>query len=171
MSQKYKWCLTNVSPTDSVWKPHDIRDRKRRVREDALHRPLWRLESAVLQRLHQWNAQRWKHSAERERYYRLITYFVCVYIYILCKPFLRWNEKCLCSLFFFNSQRLRMGWTWRVTRPGLSSTTLSGTKGTPRGSDSTMWTSGTKINHATRRPLSSSINASSALMAFPTRER
>lgn len=30
----------HVSVPDSVWKPHDLRDRKRRVGENALHRPV-----------------------------------------------------------------------------------------------------------------------------------
>ena len=75
------------------------------------------------------------------------------------------------SLFWLDSQRWRTAWMWRATQPGLSSTTSSGMKDTPRGSDSTTSTSGTKINRATRRPRSSSINASSALTASPTRER
>lgn len=72
---------------------------------------------------------------------------------------------------WFDSQRWRTEWMWRDTQPGLSSTTSSGMKDSPRGSDSTTWTSGAKINRATRRPRSSSINASSALTASPTRER
>lgn len=75
------------------------------------------------------------------------------------------------SLFGLDSQRWRTEWMWRDTQPGLSSTTSSGMKDSPRGSDSTTWTSGAKTNRATRRPRSSSINASSALTASPTRER